>query len=269
MDWHDFEQQKLAQQVVDLLTQVLTPEVSGVIISPEYAFETIIQKDHKTGLLLGLEKRAGSTDPLSLPQLIQNWGVEHVRNNYALAKLELAYHPQEPEAIRKKQLVAEIDHYCKMLDIDFFLELRIFSPKEELSEKAKLEEAQIMALEDMREMCDLISLEPPADTLSAVTLTAELDIPWVVTSRESQVPGSDQSSQNYENFKEKLRVSLESGARGFVVGDLLWRDIFASISHELRQSDQEKWFDEVKDLSKTKIRDRVIELVRITNESGL
>jgi len=246
---------KFMSETYEQLMTVLSSCVSGVIVSPEYNFSSILKKDHQAGLLLGLERRLDAIDPLNLPPLVQDWGVEHIRNNYALAKLELYYHPQEPEAIRKKQLVAEIYEYCRMLDIDFLLELKLFSPQESLSSKSDMQEAQIMAIEDFRNQCSLIALEFPGDTLSAVTITAELDIPWIMTS--SAVGG-------YERFKENLRIALESGAKGFMAGNLIWQDIFGKINPEQWQ----KWQQDFAQLLSTKVRDRVVELSRIASEAG-
>lgn len=246
---------KFMSEAYEQLMTALSPCVSGVIVSPEYNFSSILKKDHQAGLLLGLEKRLDAIDPLNLPPLIQNWGVEHVRNNYALAKLELYYHPQESEAIRKKQLVAEIYEYCRMLDVDFLLELKLFSPQEITNNKSEMQEAQIMAIEDFRNQCSLIALEFPGDTLSAVTVTAELDIPWIVTSS---------AVSDYEHFKENLRIALESGAKGFMAGNLIWQDLFDEINPEQWQ----KWQQEFARLLSTKVRDRVVELSRIASEAG-
>lgn len=253
-------QKDLITDLYSRMMAVLSPSVSGVIVSPEYSFSSIQKKDSHTGLLINLEKSVDSVDPMSLPPLIPNWGVEHIRNNYALAKLELYYHPNEHEAIRKKQLVAELYEYCQLLDIDFLLELKLFPPQENLDNISSMREAQVMAIEDFRNQCSIIALEFPGDTLSAVTITAELDIPWLMTSGIYKFVDGGHAN-DYEQFKENLRIALDSGARGFMAGNLIWKDIFEKMT-------EEKWRDEFPELLVTKVRDRVIELCRITNEAN-
>lgn len=305
----------------NMVMSILSQEASGAIVSPEYNFGSILHKDNQAGLLLSLEKQQASPDYSVLPPLIPNWGVEHTRNNYALAKLELWYHPHEPQAIPKKQLVAEIYDYCQMLGIDFLLELKIYpyqqthqeqgsqgvqapasqeselqapdsqasglQASQPLASKPQAPEtkasatpapaldmlsAQVMAIEDFRNQCDLIALEFPGDTLNTITVSAQLDIPWILT--EGVIAKAGPQKQNlvsYEQFKENLRVALEGGASGFMAGNLIWRDIFAKISQEnttdnLSQSATK--LEKCQQLLPTIIRDRMIELVRITNEAG-
>ena len=267
LDWEDARQQQLTKTVAELLMELLSKEVSGVVVNPVTTFSSILKKNHQTGLLLSLEQQPGAVDPFAVPALIDNWGVEHVRNNYGLAKLELYYHPSEQEAIRKKQLVAEINQYCQMLDISFLLELRMYAPTEAAAVPEKLLEAQIMALEDMRESCDVIALEYPTDTLSAVTLTAELDIPWLVTSHTFHQINESPTAPTYEAFKEHLRAALESGARGYLIDEVLWKDSFSTLPHyESAQSEQ--WLTTIKQLITTTIRDRVVEVTRIVDEAA-
>ena len=267
LEWQDPQHRALTARVAELLMEVLSPEVSGVVVSPQHTFSSILKKNHTTGLLLSLEQQLGGVDPLALPALIENWGVEHVSNNYGLAKLELLYHPAEQEAIRKKQLVAEVHHYYQLLNIAFLLELRLYAPQESEYTPEKMQEAQIMALEDMRDSCDLLALEYPSDTLSAVTITAELDIPWVVTGRTFHQQGEPAALIGYAAYKEKLRIALESGARGYLLDDILWKDSFEQLP-QVEGQDPEEWLHQVEQHIKTTIRDRVVELSRIVNESA-
>lgn len=266
LSWQEPEQRQLSAQVAESLMEILSKEVSGVVVSPEYTFESILKKDHQTGLLLSLERQLGAVDPFALPTLIENWGVEHVRNNYALAKLELFYHPAEPEAIRKKQLVAEVHHYCQLLGIDFLLELRLFPPSESENTRENLQEAQILALEDMRTSCDIVALEYPADALTAVTITAELDIPWVSTGRTFRLPGESTAASSYATFKEHLRAALESGARGYLIDAVLWEESFSEVP-SYTTDQQQDWMEMVRQAIQTTIRDRVVELTRIVDEA--
>ncbi len=236
------------------MMQYLSPEVSGVIVDPDFDFSIISAKTNGTGLLLSLEKKSDAIDPMSLPRLADNWGVEHISNNYAVAKLELFYHPQEPEAMRKKQFVAEVYDYCKYENIDLLLELMVYHPGSEQPTQEILLEAQLQAAREFANTCDIFALEYFGNTLSAVTLTAELDTPWIYNAREV----------GYELFKQNLRACIDSGARGFMAGDPFW--VGSETTQVLSKFDQGP---EQEEFIKTEMRDKVIEAVRIAKEHAL
>lgn len=232
----------------------LSPEVSGVIVDPDFDFDNISQKANGTGLLLSLEKKSDAVDPMALPKMTDNWGIEHISNNYALAKLELYYHPQEAEAMRKKQFVAEVYDYCKYEGIDLLLELMVYHPSSEAPTPEVLLEAQLQSAKEFSKITDILALEYQGNALSAVTLTAELDTPWIYNAREV----------NYEEFKQNLRICVDSGAQGFMAGDPFWvNEKTTKILSKLDQGpEQEEYI-------KTEIRDKVIEAVRVSGESPL
>jgi tagatose-1,6-bisphosphate aldolase len=177
--------------------------------------------------------------------------VESIANNYGVAKLELYYHPAEENAAYKKQMVAELYDYCKYEGIDFVLELLVYHQATEEPSEEVLTETQLIAVQEFRDSCDLLAVEYLSNSLAAVTITAELDIPWIMTGREVE----------YETIKNDLRASLESGASGFLLGDIFWPKVDATtrdaqdfqVSHLLSQIENQS-------------RDRIIELSRIVEE---
>lgn len=251
LDIDHLEHQEHLQYITRKMMQDLSPEVSGVVVDPDFDFDTITKKLNGTGLVLSLEKKSDAVDPLSLPKLADNWGIEHIANNYAVAKLELYYHPQEAEAMRKKQFVAEIYDYCKYEGIDLLLELMVYHSTQENITQEILLETQLQAAKEFSNSTDLFALEYLGNALSAVTLTAELDVPWVYNAREI----------DYENFKQNLRVCVDSGARGFLAGDPFWVDETAKkLLSDLKKSPEQGEY------IKTEMRDKIVESVRIATE---
>lgn len=254
LDIDHLEHQEHLSFVTRALMQYLSAEVSGVVVDPDFDFDSISKKVNGTGLLLSLEKKADATDPLSMPKMANNWGIEHISNNYALAKLELYYHPQEAEALRKKQFVAEVYDYCKYQGIDLLLELMVYHSSSEPPSQEVLLEAQLQSAREFANSCDVFALEYLGNALSAVTITAEIDTPWVYNAREI----------GYEEFKQNLRVCMDSGAKGFMAGDPFWTGAKTSeilaVADSTMQQEQEEYI-------KTEIRDKVIEAVRIVTES--
>ncbi len=239
----------LMKQMVELYS----PHVSGIVLSPEHSFQHAGVLDVGCAPILSMERKAASVDPMMPPTFVDNWSIENIANNYAVAKLELYYHPSEAQAALKKQMVAEIYDYCKYEGIDFILELLVYHAGSEKPSLHNYTESQLVAVQEFRESCDLLALEYLGDSLSAVTITAELDIPWIMTMRELE----------YDQCKRELRASLESGAQGFLIGDVFWPRLEPAVAQK-GQVDVQVLEQEIAHQS----RDRVLELVRITTEFG-
>lgn len=243
------------QVIFQMLTQLLQASpvsLSGVVLDPEFGIEVLKNKPAEIGVIWQLEEPATSIDPLVPPKLSNDWTVEHIRNNLGLAKLELQYFPSEAQALVKKQLVAEIFDFCQYQEIDLLLKLVIYSPTGQPLPAPELQVAQLTAIQEFRDTCHILALQSPQDALAAATLTAELDIPWVVMSHDGQ---------KYEVYKEQLRQALEAGARGFLVGETLWQEAYSK-----RRKDQGIDEAELTQFMQTTVRDRLIELHRIVGE---
>ncbi len=201
-------------QLQDVITQMVktyTGTYTGVLLSPEVGYDALYEKLPAAGVAFPLERRLYDADPLTIPILKDQWGVEHIAQNYGVAKLELYYHPREKEAGIKQQMVAELYDYCKNQGIDLLLELVIYIEGTQSTYTAQLPEVQLEAVQELRGSCSLMALEYPLNALNTVTLTAELDIPWILTAR----------STPYEEFKEQLRTAMESGAVGYMGAEFL------------------------------------------------
>lgn len=238
---------QLEQVIIDVMQQY-SPHVSGVVLSPEVGYRSILQKHQQTGVLFCLERRLLDPDPFTVPLLLNSWNVETVRQNYGLAKLELYYHPREAEAATKRQMVAELYDFCKHQGIEFLLEVVLYIEATEKEYKDTFQQLQLEAVQDLRKFCDVMALEYPLDALGAVTVTAELDIPWILSS----------STASYDLFKENARTALESGAKGFIA-TTQFLPAFQKDAFKL---------DEFSKFIQTTGKDRVIEMTRIVQEAA-
>ncbi|MBD3279408.1 MAG: hypothetical protein GF390_01710 [Candidatus Pacebacteria bacterium] len=239
------------EQVNQQLWQELAQADTITVLDPVYTFKLLKTQSSLSALALRLSQLTPAVDPLAVPRLIPNWGVEEVANNQALAKLELYYHPAEEQALAKKQLVAELADYCQYLQIPLLLKLVIYTPAEEEFELTKFQANQLEAVQEFRQLAQFLALQYPQEALACATLTAELDIPWLLNT-----DGID-----YQGGKEMLRVALDNGAQGMMMGELLWQDLA-----EFKQKDQSPDLTAIQDFIKTTVRDRVLELTRIVKE---
>lgn len=210
------EGKQVMQQLKTYFMQLFSPLCSGVLVDPEFGFPTLDYKADSSGLILTLESSGYNDEKTAVPTLMPNWGVEGVKNNYAVAKLLVYYHPQEQHAEQKQKLVMELAASCRKEDVPFLLEPVIFHPsgKGELT-KAEFQDAQLQACQELQPYCDILKIQYPGDALACATMTAEMDVPWILLSR----------GMNYEEFREALRIALENGAKGFAAGRSVWQEI--------------------------------------------
>lgn len=239
-------------QVTRQIALVAQEFVSALVLDPVYSFSVTENFVKIPALFLRLEHLAEEIDPLAVPTMIHNWGIENIKNNYAAAKLELLYHPREQKALEKKQLLAEIYDYCRYERIPFLLKLIVYTPAGETFDPVLFQEAQMEAIQELRNSCNVLSLQYPQDALASATVTAELDIPWILTAQGVE----------YDVFKETLRTSLENGARGFQAGGVLWQEI-----GRLKKSDESPDKEGINRFLETTFRDRLIEVTRIVQEA--
>lgn len=243
------EGKKQLQDVICDIAKAFSGAYSGIVLAPELGYEALTDKDTAAGVLFPLERRLFDADPLTIPILKEHWGVESCAQNYGMAKLELYYHPEEKEAAVKQQMVAELYEYCQHENIDLLLELVIYIEGTEAEYIAQLPAVQLAAVQDLRSSCSMLALEYPLNALNTVTLTAELDIPWILTARNTP----------YDQFKEQLRTALESGAVGYMAGSPFFPAVPSTGSA--------KWdAEKIKSYIMTIGMDRIHELYRIVSE---
>lgn len=243
---------RLVEKTLQELVAAANGNASGIILDSDFGIAAAATKSAEMGIIWQLEESSTEVDPLAVPKISPDWTLEHIRNNLGLAKLELYYHPAEQNALIKKQLVAELADFCRYQEIDFLLILKLYAPGGGELSPGDWQQAQLTAIDEFHESCDLLGLESPQEALAAATITAALDIPWVVIAK----PG-----QTYDQFKDQLRQALEAGAMGYVAGETLWSELY-----RLRRKDQ--GIDEVAVTTtiQKQVRDRMLELYRILSE---
>jgi len=228
-----------------------SPGMSGFILDPELSLKSFLKRKVELAIGLNLDQPQAEHDPLSLPKLIDGWGVDQIKNNYAVAALTFYYHPEESGALKKKQFLAEIQDYCKYVGIDLIVKLVVYTPGDRKFDWDEFRKDQLQAIEELRDLAQLFVLQYPNDSLSCATLTTMLDVPWAMSD----------GNLDYADFKEKLRDALENGALGFMAGESLFKEI-----ESMRKKDHSPDEKKILEFVKKQSRDRAIELVRIANE---
>ena len=108
-----------------MVTDVLTQHASAILLDPEFGLPAT-HKRHGKGLLLAYEKTGyDANDEGRLPDLLDHWSVQRLKEAGAdCIKILLYYTPYEKSDIndRKHAFIERIGDECRAHDIPFFLE---------------------------------------------------------------------------------------------------------------------------------------------------
>jgi tagatose 1,6-diphosphate aldolase len=114
-----------------LVSEVLTPYASAILLDPEYGLEAATRRARGTGLLLAYEKTGYDTTIKGrMPDLLPEWSVARLTESGADAvKVLLYYDPDDDQAINdvKHAFIERIGAECHAYDIPFFLEIVSYS----------------------------------------------------------------------------------------------------------------------------------------------
>jgi tagatose 1,6-diphosphate aldolase len=114
-----------------LVSEVLTPYASAILLDPEYGLEAARHRADNTGLLLAYEKTGYDTTTKGrLPDLLPEWSVARLVEVGADAvKVLIYYDPDDELSINdvKHAFVERIGGECSAYDIPFFLEIVSYS----------------------------------------------------------------------------------------------------------------------------------------------
>jgi len=116
-----------------VVTKVLTPHASAILLDPEFGLEAAAARSHNAGLLLAYELSGyDNTQPGRLPDLLPHVSVKRIVDWGADAvKILLYYTPFDDKAVNdiKHAFVERIGAECETYEIPFFLEFVGYDPK--------------------------------------------------------------------------------------------------------------------------------------------
>jgi len=116
----------MVEEFKTLVTEVLTPHASAILLDPEWGLPAAKRRAKKAGLLLAYEKTGyDKTGPGRLPDLLDLWSARRLKEAGAdCVKILLYYTPFDPKTVNdtKHAWIERIGDECRANDIPFFLE---------------------------------------------------------------------------------------------------------------------------------------------------
>lgn len=113
-----------------VVSQVLTPYTSAILLDPEYGWEAGRERAAGTGLLMAYEQSGyDNSKPGRLPDLEPRWSVRRLAEAGATAvKLLIYYNPFDEAEVNdvKETLVERVGAECEALGLAYFLEPLVY-----------------------------------------------------------------------------------------------------------------------------------------------
>ena len=230
-----------------LVTEVLTPHASAILLDPEWGLPASKRRAKTAGLLLAYEKTGyDKTGPGRLPDLLDHWSARRLKEAGAdCVKILLYYTPTDAKEIndQKHAWVERIGDECRANDIPFFLELVGYE-----------EGADEKGLEFSRKKPDIVARSMEEFTkdrygVDVMKVEVPVNMKYVegAKSYKSEKAYSKQEAMNFfkeaaqaatkpfiylsagvsnSEFTEALELAAESGVKfnGVLCGRATWKD---------------------------------------------
>ncbi|KKP59393.1 MAG: Tagatose-bisphosphate aldolase [Candidatus Magasanikbacteria bacterium GW2011_GWC2_34_16] len=188
---------------------------SGVLLDPDWGYHAYTNPDKP--FLLSLEK-SGYTDIAGERNtVLQYSAIQLVGWGASGAKLLVYFNP-----VAKKEMEHQIEvtrqalEDCQKNNLPLFLEIVTYG--NEALDKSRAE----WVLESLQQFIsagikpDVWKLEYPGSAAACAEITKLVgDTPWILLTR----------GEDYEIFKEQLKIALANGAVGFLAGRAIWQEI--------------------------------------------
>jgi tagatose 1,6-diphosphate aldolase len=239
--------QEMMEEFKVVVTRVLTPHASAILLDPEFGLPAARQRSKNAGLLLAYENSGyDNTRPGRLPDLLDHYSVRRlVADGADCIKILLYYTPFDPQEINdtKQAWVERIGAECVAADAPFFLELVGY--EEGVDEKGpvfakKKPECVIRSMEEFSKpqyAVDVLKVEVPV-TMAFVKGTQSCKGESVYTRDEAKEHFRKAAAAakkpfiylsagvSNETFTETLDLAAESGVNfsGVLCGRATWKD---------------------------------------------
>ncbi|HWZ56405.1 MAG TPA: tagatose 1,6-diphosphate aldolase [Verrucomicrobiae bacterium] len=239
--------QEMMEEFKVVVSRVLTPHASAILLDPEYGLPAARQRAKNAGLLLAYENSGyDNTRPGRLPDLLDHYSVHRlVADGADCIKILLYYTPFDPQEVNdtKQAWVERIGGECVAADVPFFLELVGY--EEGVDEKGpvfarKKPECVIRSMEEFSEPqygVDVLKVEVPV-TMAFVKGAQACKGESVYTRDEAKDHFRKAAAAakkpfiylsagvSNETFTETLDLASESGVNfsGVLCGRATWKD---------------------------------------------
>lgn len=232
-----------------IVTEVLTPHASAILMDPEYGLEAITHRAKNAGVLLAYEKTGyDATVKGRLPDLLPEWSVRRLVEAGADAiKILLYYDPDDDQQVNtiKHAFIERIGAECRANDVPFFLEPICYS--DEIGDDKSIEFARAKPEKVTKYMQEFSKPEYGVDILKVEVPVNVRYVEGSKANHDGQIAYSREEAKEHfrtaaavskvpfiylsagvtdEIFRETLELAAEAGTpfAGVLCGRATWQD---------------------------------------------
>jgi tagatose 1,6-diphosphate aldolase len=232
-----------------IVTELLTPHASAILMDPEYGLEAITHRAQNAGVLLAYEKTGYDvTVKGRLPDLLPEWSVRRLVESGADAiKILLYYDPDDDQQINtiKQAFVERIGAECRANDVPFFLEPICYS--DEIGDDKSIAFARVKPSKVTKYMTEFSKPQYGVDVLKVEVPVNVRYVEGSKANHDGQVAYSRAEAMEHfrtaaevarvpfiylsagvtdEVFRETLELAAEAGTpfAGVLCGRATWQD---------------------------------------------
>jgi len=232
-----------------LVTEVLTPYASAILLDPEYGLEAVKHRAKHAGVFLAYEKTGyDATLKGRLPDLLPQWSVRRlVAAGADVIKVLLYYDPDDTEETNtiKQAFIERVGAESRAYDVPFFLEVLAYS--DELGDEQSLAFARVKPFKVRKYMWEF---SQPRYGVDVLKVEVPVNMRYVAGSKanpDGQIAYSqDEARQHFREaaaasrvpfiylsagvsndvFVETLQLAAEAGTpfSGVLCGRATWQD---------------------------------------------
>ena len=239
-----------------IVTKVLTPYASAILLDPEFGLEAARQRSKNAGLLLAYEKTGyDATGPGRIPTFLDGYSARRLKEEGAdCVKVLLYYSPfDNPKVNQKKHEIMErIGKECEEADIAFFLEFVGYDPKGDDAKPARpaggdlayAKQKPDVVIKSMEEFSkdkykvDVLKVEIPIDlkylkgskAFNGKEIAYDWDEAKAIFKRQDQCTKKPfiylSAGVSDDIFRESLELAISAGVNfaGVLCGRATWKD---------------------------------------------
>jgi len=202
-----------------LVTEVLTPYASAILLDPEYGLEAVKHRAKQAGVLLAYEKTGYDASLKGrLPDLLPEWSVRRLINAGAdVIKILMYYDPDDTQQINtiKEAFIERVGAECRAYAVPFFLEVLAYS--DEIGDESSLAFARVKPSKVKKYMREYSQPQYGADVLKVEIPVNMRYVEGSKANPDGQVAYSrDEAKQHFREAAAATRVPfiyLSAGVR--------------------------------------------------------
>lgn len=235
-----------------LVSKVLTPYTSAILLDPEYGLEAVKARAKGAGCILAYELTGyDQTQPGRIPELIPYWTVKKaIEAGADCVKILLYYTPFEKQEINaiKQAFIIRIGAECAHYDIPFFLEFVGYDPDggdekglAYAKQKPEIVRESIREFSKPEYLVDVLKVEIPITLQMTEGMQAsksKTDTTFAYTREEAKQHFREcakvttkpfiylSAGVSDEEFRESLSLAIEAGVpfNGVLCGRATWKE---------------------------------------------